>query len=155
MLIIAQGDLFEYVKENAIIVHGVNAQGKMASGFAKTIRDKYPGAFKAYMDAHKLEGLTVGDTITYHSRSDNIIILNAVTQEYYGYDDKVYVNYFALEWAMGVCLEIAGHLKLPIHFPFIGTGLAGGDKQKVLDIFTKVFDDTDVVATLWILKENK
>ena len=36
-------------KEHAIIVHGVNCQGKMNSGVAKAIREAFPVVYEEYM----------------------------------------------------------------------------------------------------------
>jgi hypothetical protein len=37
-----------------------------------------------------------------------------------------------------------------VHFPLIGGGLAGGDKDLLMDLYKRVFHWTDVKGTLWI-----
>lgn len=145
MVKIVYGDLLKSVKESAMIVHGCNAQGKMGSGFAKDIRNKYNGAYEAYMSTASY--MRVGQCTFYRHRT-GLIIANAITQKFYGNDGKCYVDYLGAEKALTKAAEVAKVEGVPVHFPFIGCGLAGGDKNKMLDIFNKVFSNVD--ATLWI-----
>lgn len=133
-----QGNLFEHVLPECvtagddvhIIVHGCNAQGRMGSGFAKELRDRFPEAYGAYMQHHKQFGLTMGTNVPY-TVSKNLVIMNAITQEFYGYDGSKYVSYDAIS----SCFESINNLsfelqkdgtKVTVHFPMIGAGLAGG-----------------------------
>src|SRR5574343_550574 len=108
---------------DGIIVHGCNAQGKMNSGVAKDIRARFPKAYLEYMDAYKANGLALGDVIYYRS-NDNLVIANAVTQIYYGFDGKKYVDYKAVEKCFTKINKYAldnGYSK--VSFPMIGCGL--------------------------------
>lgn len=125
-------DLGLPVKVKDYIVHGCNAQGVMASGFAKAVREKFPEAYEDYMYVHEKYGLTVGETITVPVTSKTIII-NAITQYNYGRDRKVrYVDYTAVESCFKEILQHAladadlGY-NVRIHYPKIGVGLGGGD----------------------------
>lgn len=132
------GNLFEIVLPKCvtesndvhIIVHGCNAQGRMGSGFAKELRDRFPEAYGAYMAHHKQYGLTLGTNVPY-TVSKNLVIMNAITQEFYGYDGAKYVSYDAV----ASCFEEINNLSLKlqedgtvvsVHYPMIGAGLAGG-----------------------------
>ena len=93
MIRYVNGDLLDVT--SGIIVHGCNAQGVMGSGVAKAIKQKYPGAFRTYQDAHQSTpgGLKIGEVV-WHVQ-DGIKIANAITQEFYG-TEKRHVNYAAV-----------------------------------------------------------
>lgn len=150
MLTVKHGDLFANVKPPALIVHGCNAQGKMASGFARKLRSRFPDAYKVYKAAEEAHGLMMGD-INGYTDTDGHIIVNAITQEFYGTDKNVvYVDYEAVEKALGTVARLAAQplSGVAIHLPFIGGGLANGNRDKLLEIFERVFKDSD--ATLWL-----
>ena len=112
------GDLLE--AEQKVIVHGCNAQGVMGSGVALAVKNKYPEAFRMYRNNSR----HLGDTGSYEYK--NRIVVNAITQEFYGRDGKRYVSYDALAEAMRT-LNIK-YLKLgEIAMPLIGCSLGGGD----------------------------
>lgn len=121
-----KGDLFDTDIE--VIVHGCNAQGVMGSGVAKIIRDRYNKAYDRYRKEYKLHGhLNLGDIITARG-DDGKVIINAITQEFYGRDGKRYVSYDALADAMKKINrfnEVYG--VSDIAMPMIGAGLGGGD----------------------------
>lgn len=131
------GDLFANV-EHGFIMHGCNAQGVMGSGVAKIIRDKYPIAYEQYHD--QAPNYILGEVIPVVVEP-NLVIVNAITQEFFG-TDRVHVDYDAVEQACrGVKhLALSGIIESQdIHFPFIGAGLAGGDQQTLLNIFEQQF----------------
>ena len=45
------------------ICHQVNCQGRMASGIAKSIREKWPEVYEAYMNWYKTNGHTIYNNI--------------------------------------------------------------------------------------------
>ena len=94
-------------KEHAIIVHGVNCQGKMNSGVAKAIREAFPVVYEEYMKLYnnKQHGGTVdGQTWSRFldsNRNDPLLgmaqvvrvgktlyVGNLFTQQFYGRDGK-------------------------------------------------------------------
>jgi O-acetyl-ADP-ribose deacetylase (regulator of RNase III) len=130
--------MIEYIKDNIlstdcrVIIHGCNAQGKMNSGVAKTIRNRFPQAYKEYISKYEESGLSPGEIIL--AEEDGYLIVNAITQEFYGYDGKQYISYRALS----ECLKrLANHLPRseysdePIAMPRIGCGLGGGDWTEI------------------------
>lgn len=115
-----KGDLFS--TEIRHITHGCNAQGVMGSGVAKIIRDKYPEAYNAY--AGKKWRLGQIQLV----QSNDKMIINAITQEFYGRDDKRYVNYDAVALAfeqINIYFDLIPNGILAM--PLIGAGLGGGD----------------------------
>jgi O-acetyl-ADP-ribose deacetylase (regulator of RNase III) len=144
------GDLFANIVPPCIVVHGVNAQGKMNSGFAGQLRKRFPDAYKIYKKAQGIHGLTLGDINGYTDDEIGLTIVNAITQDRYGRDKEVvYVDYEAVEKAMNTVARLA-HMRgnLPVLLPFIGGGLANGNRDKLLEIFNRAFADTN--ATLWL-----
>lgn len=150
-----EGDLFANLKPPCIVLHGCNAQGKMNSGFAKALRGRFPDAYKVYKTAEEAHGLKPGD-INGYTDTDGYTIINGITQDRYGRDTGVvYVDYEAVE---KVCNTVARFIQqqgedpalFPLHLPFIGGGLANGDREKLLEIFTKAFENVN--ATLWLDK---
>lgn len=111
-----------------IIVHGCNAQGKMNSGVAKAIRNRFPEAYKDYMNMYSSAGLQTGKNI--YTNVEDKLIVSAITQEYYGYDGKQYVSYHALKLcleALDFYIQRNDYNNPTIAMPKIGCGLGGGD----------------------------
>lgn len=116
------------------IIHGCNAQGRMGSGFAKELRERFPNAYDDYIVAYE-EGnnhLDVG-TVIYHAAEQDIIICNTITQEFYGRDGAKYVSYDAidkifleLDNSAKVLKKVSGIEEVHMHFPKIGSDLGGG-----------------------------
>ncbi len=138
-IIYKEGNLLD--APEVFIAHGCNAQGKFRSGVAGQIRDKYPLAYEKYMGMPKGLG-QVGFVVIDNTR----VIINCITQQYYGYDGKKYVSYEALEHAVDCINSMAkgsqllrGHCGFPeamttVAFPLIGAGLAGGQWEMIANI---------------------
>jgi O-acetyl-ADP-ribose deacetylase (regulator of RNase III) len=129
----------QYVKGDLLhadckfILHGCNSFGVMGSGVAKLIRQKWPKAYQDYKDRYDSYGLKLGEVIA-SKQDDGKIILNAITQEFYGKDDRVYVSYWAIANVIKTIDDIAKdtNKEMPgtpfkIAMPMIGSGLGGGD----------------------------
>ncbi len=158
MFNVQKGDVFAHLKGMAdsgwIFLHGCNAQGVMGSGVAANVKSLWPAAYSEYKLKHSRVGLPVGDNISVCvSGKDNQYVINAITQKYYGRDkDKVYVDYDAVRGCLLQARSAAKNLNLSIHFPFIGGGLANGDRDVLMKIFEEVFaSGEDVSATLWVV----
>lgn len=148
MLTIQYGNLFEKAPARCIIAHGCNAQGRMNSGFAKELRQRYPANHLDYHLAFCDEGLELGDVV--YCEKYSRIIANMITQEFYGRDKAItYVDYHAVETGMRQVCAKAQSMELSLHFPFIGAGLANGDPEILLNILTETTKNVD--ATLWKL----
>ena len=101
-LYIKQGDLL--TADVDYICHQVNCQGKMNSGIAKSIREKWPIVYEKYFekcDALKnMRPLLLGDTQFVELWEDNTnpvhkLVINMFSQEHYGYNDSRYTSYDA------------------------------------------------------------
>lgn len=153
MLIVKEGDLFKDVKGPAVIAHGCNAKGKMGAGFASKLKTYFPQSYLRYLTAHREEGLSVGEYMLSVERWRGVDyhIAHLIVQADYGRDPNVvYVDYDAVESCLGIAAEYAAEAGLPIHFPFIGGGLANGNRDTLMKIFESVFAKQD--GTLWLPK---
>lgn len=147
-----KGNLFEQVTEGHI-VHGCNAQGVMGSGFALQVKNLYPVAYEVYRNMYEKHGFEVGENISVKVEP-NLVIHNAITQEFYGRDGKQYVDYLAVkDGFVQVCLEVSeGLIECEdIHFPLIGCGLGGGDRSIILSDIDKILLYFNLKGTLWVL----
>jgi len=131
-----KGDLFS--THCKVIVHGCNAQGLMGSGVAKIIRERYPEAYETYR--REYENLELGLVIP--AKSNGKIILNAITQKYYGRDGKRYVSYDAVAESFSKINQWC-HKKehTEIAIPQIGAGLGGGDWNVISAIIESELKD--------------
>lgn len=129
------------------LVHGCNAQGRMASGVAKAISDKWPVVKQNYVDWFQNSGLYLGDIQTV-TVGNNKFVINAITQEYYGYDKKKYVSYDAVDKAMqsfNRLLRSTGRdSSTKIVMPMIGAGLGGGNWEIIKEIILQNLYDYNV-----------
>ncbi|WP_222946255.1 macro domain-containing protein [Paraburkholderia sp. UCT31] len=136
-------------------MHGCNAQGVMGSGLADVVKRKYPAAFKAYRAQYLAKGLRVGDivpvVISRDSAGAALIVVNAITQKFYGRDPNVvYVDYDGLESCFVKVRALAEEHKLTdIHFPLIGCGLANGKWPAVSARIVRALGD-GVTKHLWV-----
>lgn len=132
----------EYVKGSvvdateSIIAQGCNAQGVMGSGVAKAIREKWPEVFPRYrvfiaeIRASGRNPLGCTNFANVDPYGDDKMIVNMITQEFYGRDGKQYVDYDAVRKCMNLLNRRVGMFSTSPHrvaMPKIGAGLGGGD----------------------------
>ncbi len=169
------GDLLE--SDCDYICHQVNCQGKMNSGIAKSIREKWPAVYNNYIikcetadeEAIRLYGgyemapsgsdMLLGD-IQIIDLADNEYdtyqyVINMFAQQYYGYDGKRYTSYDAF-WS---CLnKIKNNVPKgkKIGFPgFIGCVRGGANWNIVYEMINEVLGkDYDVYIYFLEAKEN-
>lgn len=166
MIIFKDGDLTEV--KHGYIVHGCNDCGVMGSGVAKAIRDKFPSAyteyrkwFESHCSTYKEDYLPLGEYQCISTNSEDLVVVNAITQhEYMGFrgvrENRRYVSYWAI-YKILYNLQLGntefGDYK-DIHIPRIGAGLGGGDWNEILKHITRsheTFSDRfDIV--IWDLK---
>ena len=126
------------------ICHQVNCQGRMGSGIAKSIKEKWPEVYESYMHYSKYYLERGGPKSMLGScqyiTTANITVINMFAQEGYGYDGKRYTSYDAF-WA---CLEEITKV-VPkgskIGFPdHIGCGLGGANWEVIKTMIYEVLD---------------
>lgn len=154
---IESGDAFNALYElneagkPSIFIHGCNAKGVMGSGVASLVKKLYPFAFEQYRAEYNDFGLVLGDVVFATDEGSKVVVANAITQQNYGRDGKLYVSYDAVVDSMQKVSAYAKKHSLPIIMVMIGGGLGGGDTKRLTAIFQAVFHDVD--ATLY-LKED-
>ena len=149
MFIHVMNDIFDGQPNKCIMVQSVNCQGKMGSGLAKAIREKYPMVYDHYRAEYELGLLELGYT-SYVEVDTDKYVANICGQDFYGYDGKRYTNYEALKNGLEDVKMMAQALKVEVVIPYrIGCGLGGGDWDGVvLPMVEEIFKD-DIVAFLF------
>ena len=139
--------------KSGIIVHGCNAQSVMGSGVAKQLRATYPDIFTDYknlIDDFYIDGCSPLGQVAWSDISVDLVIANAITQNFYGRDDKKYVSYDALDDAFQRVASFAKASDCTIHIPFlIGGGLGGGNANIIQRIIEENTQDLEVVYHHW------
>ncbi len=156
-MLYVKGDIRDATED--CIAHGCNCQGVMGSGVALAIKNKWPDAYKAYVNGLHKDDTRLGMSIPHLHEKTNTIIVNLLTQEYFG-TDRRHVNYAAIVTSLVSFIdevivadgEVNGdlvdyELKLRIAIPMIGAGLGGGDweiietlLEDIEDMYTKECD---------------
>lgn len=135
---------FEALKDKEVdyLIHCCNAQGVMGSGFAKTVKEQYPEAYKTYIE----HDLVLGS----FTQADGII--NAIAQEYYGKSKgRRYLSYDALTdclQSIADALPTGTRVGLPY---LVGCDRAGGEWAVVEQIIRTTLAKRCIV-TIYRLK---
>lgn len=129
-----QGDLF--TAKCDIIAHGCNCSGGFGSGVAGQIAKRWPRVREAYLQKYQKSGWKLGEIQLVFSTNDLElpIIANIATQEDFGYDGQLYVDYKAVKTGLNKVFKYCNEHNLSVALPKIGCGLAGGDWDKVYQI---------------------
>lgn len=144
-----------------IICHQVNCQGKMNSGVAKAIREKWPEVYIKYMESNEI----IWDKAHEHGRmiwnhmlgqiqvvfiadKKTMAVVNMFAQENYGYDGRRYTSYDAFWSCLG---EIKRTINpgLRIAFPArIGCVRGGANWDVILTMIEEVLG-ADYNVEIW------
>jgi O-acetyl-ADP-ribose deacetylase (regulator of RNase III) len=128
MLKHTKGNLIDLAEQGNfdVIVHGCNCLNTMGSGIAKEIRERYPEAYAA--DTAHGNNIKLGNWS--EADAGTFTIVNAYTQINFmprGIDHFEYESFqLILE---KLTTQYAGK---NFGFPYIGMGLAGGDKDRII-----------------------
>lgn len=138
MLKHAKGNLIDMAAEGqfSIIMHGCNCHNTMGSGIAREIRERYPEAYAVDCmtesgDRNKLGTITV--VAVDNDVGGTMVIVNAYTQYNFNRkeDFKDVFEYDAFQKILNAFAHDAGP-GMNIGLPYIGMGLAGGNKERIL-----------------------
>lgn len=132
-----------------VIVHGANCFCRMGSGIAKEIRERYPEAWQEDYNTEMGDMRKLGGWTSAHLKHKNFTIINAYTQYNTSKNGEDVFEYASFE----VILKKLAYLypSSRFGFPFIGSGLAGGNKEtilKMLEEFAKTITDSNGSVTL-------
>jgi O-acetyl-ADP-ribose deacetylase (regulator of RNase III) len=137
-VILLDQNLFDSNISKKVIAHGCNAQGVMGSGFALQLKKLYPDAYSDYVlycseRRHNPEYLLGTNVVT---EIGDVTVVSCITQKNYGrHPTQRYVSYDAVDKCLRDLVEVAKYRGKPIHMPFIGGGLANGNRDILLAIF--------------------
>ena len=143
------------------ICHQVNCQGKMNSGVAKAIRDKWPVVYNEYMKhyvhTYDMFAGIVNERLASISTAKELLgqvqivpinekqnVVNLFSQENYGYDGKRYTSYDAFYDAL-VRLRDTTSADSSYAFPYrIGSDRGGANWWIIRTMIEEVFDGRKV-----------
>lgn len=151
MVEIKTGNVFD--TDAKYICHQVNCKGKMASGVAKEVRERYPDVYQEYMNIWK-QSTGFNSSLLGHAQfvkvEPNRIIVNCFAQYNYGYDGGQYTNIKALKLALSTVAAIAKQDNSKVAMPYkIGCARGGADWSIVEPMIEEIFKD--VHCELWKL----
>lgn len=138
--------------ERGIIPHGVNCRGRMGSGVAKVIRNKWPVVFDQYsIIPTGPKSLGVAQLVPI--KSNELYVVNCFTQVNYGADGRRYASLEAVATTLRSTFIWARDLNLPIYMPKIGAGLGGlswdeGVEPVITSLVTE-FPSVEVTVCEW------
>lgn len=138
-----QGNILDIT--DGVICHQVNCKGVFNAGLARQIRDKYPLAYRHYIEVHNKTGLHLGKPF-YGWVSDKIIIYHLPAQYSFG-RTGLYTDYNALrECLETVALKLIDLPEMPVYIPYnMGCGLGGGNWEIVSGIIEETLPDAIIV----------
>lgn len=146
--------MVKYVKGDLLdsncdyICHQVNCRGRMGSGIAKQIRERFPEVYKHYRDRYE-DALRIslnpdkmlGSSDIVKLCDDNRHIINMYSQRSYGYDGKRYTSYKAFEFILRQ-LKKELPTNCTIGFPKnIGCGLGGGNWKVISALIEEILGE--------------
>jgi O-acetyl-ADP-ribose deacetylase (regulator of RNase III) len=114
-----------------IIVQGCNCFNTMGGGIAREIRERYPAAALFDNETEKGDYNKLGNYTLVHPEFTNgkFLIINAYTQYNMSQGTDVF-EYIAFQLILQKLIHVYGDKR--IGFPYIGMGLAGGDKETIM-----------------------
>lgn len=138
-----EGDLL--AAQRGFIIHGCNDKGVMGSGVAAGVRARHPLAYALYRQAFDAGQLKIG-TSTYYQAGLDLWVVNAVTQTLGGpepLDLKGLEKCFFMTLNFMASYEMARGVpygSIPLLFPMIGAGRAGGDWNVIKGLINRQLD---------------
>ena len=169
MIYFHKGDLLQ--TKYKYICHQVNCQGKMNSGVAKAIRERWPKVFEKYKEwqmsyeawAHAHADTWDGQSDLMRAMLGNVLkvdvnpeqsVLNLAAQLGYGYDGKRYTSYDAFWMCLGEIKQTipqGSSIAFPDH---IGCCRGGANWNVILSMIDAVLGE-DYEVHIYRLEENE
>lgn len=139
-----------------LILHQVNCQGKMNSGVAKAIREKWPIVFEEYIKLFSSLFMVKLGICQPVSVTDNQKVINMFSQDNYGYDGKMYTSYDAINTCLGKVKDYCvrnGYKRIAL--PYKMCCCRGGANWDVIMAMIKAnFEDSDITIEIWKLDND-
>lgn len=131
------------------IIHQVNCRGKMGSGVAKAIREKYPVVYTEYnkVCSSSIPSRLLGFTQYVQISKENkpYYVVNMFTQENFGYDGAQYTSLEAFKKSLeNINKNCANYT---VAFPWkIGCVRGGANWDEVLPLICKTLTDVKEIV---------
>lgn len=136
MLKHAKGNLLDLAERGAfeLIIQGCNCFNTMGGGIAKEIAQRYP--YVAEVDALTTKGDynklgTYTKNVVVVNKQHSFVVINAYTQFGMSSGEDVF-EYTAFELILQKMLRLYGTFNIGL--PYIGMGLAGGNKEIIIEM---------------------
>lgn len=150
-----KGDALEWAsKAGYCMIHVCNAQGKMGSGIAKQVKERFPEAYKRYISLYK--DYSVDKFLGWVCTEPTFSVINMVAQEFYGYEGKQYISYGHLKKCLTRILNASENLRAhqgihTIVVPYkMGADRAGGDWEVIIKMVEDVLGEYfEILVVEW------
>lgn len=133
--------------DSGLILHGCNCQGGFGSGVAGAIREAWPAVYEAFVENGT--GAELLGTFQPVQLTDDLVVGNCYTQEFYGSDGKRYASPEAIQSALEAAFGYAAEHDLVIKTSMIGTGLGGLRVSEFMDILNELYENNDVSVEIY------
>ena len=134
MLKHAKGNLLDLAEKGQfeLIIQGCNCFNTMGGGIAREIAERYPyvaevDALTTKGDYNKLGNYTKNVVVV--NKEHSFVVINAYTQFNMSTGEDVF-EYVAFELILQKMVRLYGTFNIGL--PYIGMGLAGGDKETIM-----------------------
>ena len=134
------------------ICHQVNCRGRMGSGIARQIRERFPEVYRVYSERYE-DALRVLDSPDRMLGSTDIVqipgtnqhVVNMYSQRSYGYDGKRYISYKAFRYILQeLKKDIPTDCTIGFHKD-IGCGLGGGNWKTISAMIEEILGESHTV----------
>lgn len=154
MIKFKEGDLIQLIKTGKydVALHGVNCHCKMSDGVALQIAKAFPIVEQADLATRPLDKNKLGTFIAVDIsiKGKAVKVLNCYTQFNYAGFDIEEAELFDYKAFTAILKEVAKKFpKEKIVMPMIGTGHAGGDRDKILTIIKQELKHNNVDVIIY------
>ena len=138
-----KGNLLDLAEagEFDVIVQGCNCFCTMGGGIAREIAERYPMCAEIDRLTERGEYMKLGNWTEFDS--GKFIIINAYTQYNMSRGTDVF-EYIAFELILQKLIHTYGDKRIGL--PYIGMGLAGGDKEIILDMIAEFANNVSKIG---------
>jgi O-acetyl-ADP-ribose deacetylase (regulator of RNase III) len=139
MLIKAKGNLLDMAERGDfdVVIQGCNCFNTMGGGIAKEIRERYPHVAEVDARTEKGDYTKLGtwtSSVVTPNDDHAFCIINAYTQFDMSTGEDVF-EYTAFELILQKMVRLWGSYSIGL--PYIGMGLAGGDKERIIPMIER------------------
>lgn len=140
-----KGNIFDFENEWDAIAHGCNCFNTMGAGIARTIKERYPAAYKVDSLTKRGDKEKLGTITSIHC--NNKWVINMYTQYSFASKGEDVFDYDAFRIIMKNLNYLIKHnynKDYVLAMPKVGAGLAGGDWSKIRQIIEEQCKDINV-----------